>query len=147
MLKAVGILLLMAVCSSIGFLKANKLCVRQKKLYGICLFTDEAKERIRVGEEMEKIINSVGDRAGLHKEGISIKIDGEGFNSGDVLLINEFLSGLGMGDTTSQLKRCENYSGLFERLLREAENDAKSKATVYRKLGIFAALLIGVVLI
>lgn len=147
MLKITGILLLMAVCAVFGFYKANKILYRQKRLYAIYTFTNEVAERIRIGEEMEKIIDTLGASAGIYKNGYEICVLEEGLLPSDILLANEFISGIGMRDTEYELKRCENYSQLFKKTLSTAEAENRVKASVYRKLGIFTGLLVGIVLI
>lgn len=147
MLKVIGILVLISVCIAFGFYQANKLGVRQKRLLSIYNFINEASEKIRVGEEMKKIIEKYGTAAGIYKKGYDLYIGEDGLSVGDISLANEFLSGLGMGDTEYELKRCENYSRLFKKALTVAESETKEKASVYRKLGVFAGLLIGIVLI
>ncbi len=147
MLKVTGILLLMSVCTVFGFYKANRLRIRQKRLSAIYTFINEAAQRIRIGEEMEKIIETLGASAGVYKDGYNICLLEEGLSSSDISLANEFVSMLGMGDTEYELKRCENYSHLLKKTLTTVEAETKEKASVYRKLGIFAALLIGIVFI
>ena len=147
MLKITGILLLMAVCTVFGFYKANKILYRQKRLSAIYFFINEVAERIRIGEEMEKIIETIGTTAGIYKNGYKICLLEDGLNATDISLANEFISGLGMGDTEYELKRCENYSHLLKKAIKAAETETKEKASVYRKLGIFTGLLVGIVLI
>lgn len=147
MLKILGILLLVLGCAAFGFLKANKLRLRQKRLSAIHTFILETAERIKIGEEMEKIIETLGASAGIYKKGYSIYISEEGLSALDISLANEFISSLGMGNTEYELKRCENYSLLFRKSLDIAETENKEKASVYRKLGIFTGLLVGIVLI
>ena len=147
MLKITGILLLMAVCTVFGFYKANGILLRQKRLSAIYTFIKETAERIRIGEEMEKIIETLGSAAGIYKNGYKICILEDGLSATDISLANEFIAGVGMGDTEYELKRCENYSHLFKKALSSAESETKEKASVYRKLGIFTGMLVGIVLI
>lgn len=147
MLKIFGILLLMSVSVAFGFLKANKLRLRQKRLSAIYTFIIETAERIKIGEEMEKIIETLGASAGIHKKGYNIYLSEEGLSALDISLAKEFVSSLGMGNTEYEIKRCENYSLLFKKTLSAAEIENKEKASVYRKLGIFTGLLVGIVLI
>ncbi len=147
MLKILGILLLMSVSAAFGFLKANKLRLRQKRLSAIYTFIIETAERIKIGEEMEKIIETLGASAGIHKKGYNIYLSEEGLSALDISLAKEFVSSLGMGNKEYEIKRCENYSLLFKKTLSAAETENKEKASVYRKLGIFTGVLVGIVLI
>ena len=52
-----------------------------------------------------------------------------------------------MGDTETELKRCETFKELFKKELYNAETELKEKGRLYGKLGIFFGLLVGIVLI
>lgn len=147
MLKWLGVGTVFAACMFFGFYKAAELKFREKRLLEICLFIDAASDKIRVGQEMNSIIESCGKRAGFYKEGFSIRLNPENLNQTDIKLAEDFILGLGMGDTASELKRCETYSQLFKRELSSAEAQSKEKASIYSKLGVFVGMLVGIVLI
>ena len=147
MLKWLGILALFLACTLFGIFKAAALFYRQKRLQEICLFIDSVADRVRVGDEMHSIIESAGGSAGFYKDGYNIFVKEDNLRNTDIKLATDFIHGLGMGDTQSQLKRCETYSELFKRELKIAEKEVKEKASVYGKLGVFIGLLIGIVLI
>lgn len=147
MLKWLGILALFIACALLGIFKGAALFFRKKRLQEICLFIDNVADRIRVGEEMHSIIESAGGSAGFYKDGYNIFVKEDNLGVLDVKLATDFINGLGMGDTQSQLRRCETYSELFKRELKTAEKEVREKASVYGKLGIFLGLLIGIVLI
>ena len=139
--------MLFAASSSFGFYKAAALRNRQKRLSDICLFIEAATDRIRVGQDMKSIINLLGDKAGFYTEDYNLCVRQENLTESDIHLAEEFLRGLGMGDTQTELKRCEAYKELFKKELCSAETLFKEKGMLYGKLGVFMGLLVGIVLI
>ncbi len=147
MIRIIGILLLVLVCSAYGFYKANMLFCRKKRLKELCLFIEAAENKIRLGNEMEKIVLTEGAAAGIYSENLNFYIKKENLKPADIALAEDFLGGLGMGDTVSELKRCKTYKALIKKEYINAEQEAKQKAALYQKLGVFLGLLIGIVMI
>lgn len=147
MLKVMGIIIIIAVCGGVGFYMSSSLRIRQKRLTAICLLIEEISDRIRTGEELSDILNSSGKEAGIFRRGYDTVVSPEGLNILDIRLTEKFFSKLGMGDTDSQIKRCGIYFELLKNKESEAIKQAKEKSALYCKLGVFAGLLIGVLLI
>ena len=147
MIKIVGILLLMAVCSAYGFYRANMLFCRKKRLKALCLFIESAENKIRLGSEMQQIVLTDGAAAGIYLENLNFLIKKENLTPSDIALAEDFLGSLGMGDMVGELKRCQTYKSLIEKEYINAEQEAKQKAALYQKLGVFLGLLVGLVMI
>ena len=147
MIKIVGILLLMAVCSAYGFYRANMLFCRKKRLKALCLFVEAAENKIRLGSEMQQIVLTDGATAGIYLENLNFLIKKENLTPSDIALAEDFLGSLGMGDMVGELKRCQTYKSLIEKEYINAEQEAKQKAALYQKLGVFLGLLVGIVMI
>ena len=147
MIRIIGVLMLVLGCSFYGFYRANLLFSRKKRLYDICLFIETAADKIRLGEQMEQIVNASGSAAGIYTENLTFLINKENLKPNDISLASDFLNGLGMGDTEGELKRCQTYKELFKKEYVLAEQEAAQKAALYRKLGGFLGLLIGIVMI
>ena len=113
----------------------------------ICLFIDSAADRIRVGEGMKSIIDSVGGKSGFYTKDYRLCVLPDSLNEAEIRLAEEFLNGLGMGDTETEIKRCETYKELFRKELQVAELQLREKGSLYGKLGIFFGLLMGIVFI
>ena len=96
---------------------------------------------------MKSIILSIGTPAGFYMDGYNISFSKENLKQSDILLAEDFIKGLGMGDTESELKRCQTYKELFEREYKDAQQQTREKGALYGKLGIFIGLLFGIVLI
>ena len=147
MLKICGLALLMAVCTGTGFYMSARLVSRKKRLNSVGVFISSVSERIRTGEELCDIIAREGAAAGIFNDGYKTRLEPGGLNGRDTELINEFLSDLGMGDTVSQISRCETYAELIKRQEHEAEEEVKQKSALYGKLGLFAGLFMLIILI
>ena len=113
MLKFAGILTVIAVCSLLGFYFSQRLKSRQKRLEEICLFIGELENCISSGAELKSFIEERGKRAGVSQNGLKTEISSDGLEKGDISLLEDFFSALGMGDAPSQLKRCDAYLALF----------------------------------
>jgi len=146
-IKIVGILLLMAVCSAYGFYRANMLFCRKNRLKALCLFIEAAENKIRLGSEMQQIVLTEGAAAGIYLENLNFLIKKENLTPSDIALAEDFLGSLGMGDMVGELKRCQTYKSLIEKEYINAEQEAKQKAALYQKLGVFLGLLVGIVMI
>ena len=65
----------------------------------------------------------------------------------DVSLLRDFGAQLGVTDTQGQLSHIALYSTLFEKQLTKAEEEVKSKAKLYRTLGLFTGMSAALMLI
>lgn len=147
MLKGVGLVIIIAVSTAVGFYMSSGLRERQRRLSSLCVFIDEISDRIRTGEELYRIIEASGSAVGIYAEGYGTRISPEGLEPRDITLLEEFFSRLGMGDTDSQLKRCEVYRELLMKQESAARAQVNAKSGLYGKLGFFAGLFISVLLI
>ena len=147
MLKAIGVVVIIAVCTVLGFRLSDKLRVRQRTLAQFCLLIGEASDRIRTGEELLRIFESKEARELVIFDRLVPKIRGNGLNKRDRELLEEFFSMLGMGDAPSQIRRCETYLELLKKREEQAEQQVKAKAALYGKLGFFAGLFIAVMVV
>lgn len=147
MLKIIGLILVVAAFTGVGFFRAEALRYRHLRLREICLFIEETADRIRTGEELYHIIDLCGQKAGIFVEDYHTRIDRKGLTAEDIRLAEGFFSELGMGDTESQLKRCEVYLQMLRKNEAEACVEAHTKTSLYGKLGFFAGLFAAIILI
>jgi stage III sporulation protein AB len=124
-----------------------KLKERRSRLSAVCLFIGELSDRIRTGADIEKIVFNIGGSAGIFYENLSLCYESYALSEDDKKLLSEFLDGIGLGDTDSQIERCRVYKDIFASREREAEKQSKEKAGLYGKLGIFSGLFIAVMLV
>lgn len=146
-LKGVGAVSLLLTGMLVGFRFSRQLEVRKRKLNRFYLFSRELLGGIKTGEEIDSILESSTAKNLIYQDGINIKPDPAGLKNDDVKVLTEFLSLLGMGDTESQILRCETYSELIKKRLQNAENEVKEKAKLYSTLGFFSGLVIVILII
>lgn len=147
MLKAVGVIVIITVCTVFGFRMSERIRARYKTLAEFCLLIGEASDRIRMGEELLHIFESKQARELVLFDQLAPTIKGVGLNKRDRELLEEFFASLGMGDAPSQIRRCETYLELLKKREEQAEQQAKAKASLYGKLGFFAGLFIAVMVV
>lgn len=145
--KSLGVALIILTGTFCGLKLSGKLTARENKLKGFYLFIREISDRIKTGEELTSIYESKRAEGLITTEGFKVVLCEDALNSQDKKLLTEFFSFLGMGDTNSQISRCEIYSELLIKRLEEAEKEAKEKAKLYTSLGIFSGLFIVILLI
>ncbi len=147
MLKSIGALLIILTGAFCGIRFSRNLTLRKSKLKGFYVYVREISDRIKTGEELISIFESASAQSLIKTEGFKVNLYEEGLNSEDKKLLTEFFSMLGMGDTNSQLSRCEIYNELINKRLEEAELEVKEKAKLYISLGLFAGLFVVILLI
>lgn len=147
MLKAMGIVAVILSCWGTGIYFGWRLRERKTKLSAICLFIKELSDRIRTGAPIEGIISDIGQPAGIYWKELRPDFDVYSLTKSDQKLLSEFLSEIGMGDTVSQVKRCDAYTQLFREQELRAKEQVKEKAGLYAKLGVFSGLFIAVMLV
>ena len=147
MLKLAGLTGVVIIGTLVGLLFSSAMRQRQKRLGAVCLFIEELSDCIRRGMELGTILSEKGRAAGISFEGLRPVISREGLSREDAKLLEEFFTPLGLGDTDSQLKRCEVYLELLRRQEAAAIAQAKEKSGLYGRLGFFAGLFIAIMLI
>lgn len=147
MLKALGMLLLLAVCTLAGLCFSVRLKARQRRLAALCLFIEELSDGIRTGQGLKELIGDCGEKAGITFEEFRVRLSPENLQREDISLLESFFSQLGMGDAESQIKRCETYLALLKRQENAAAEQVRLKAPLYGRLGFFAGLFLAVMFI
>ncbi len=137
--KAIGLILILTVCTSVGFLKAFSLKTRVERLCDIKKGLLTLKEHLRL-------------HSGNKRQLLTICFDAppESFNdlkSEDIALWNEFLREFGMTDTQSEIRRCESYIFLFEDRLNDAKKSLLEQQKLYKSLGFLCGIFICIFLI
>lgn len=147
MLKIVGMILLVCACTAIGFTLSENLRIRHKKLSGFSVLLQDISDGIRTGNELSSIFKEKSFLELTTFEELNPKAKAEGLSSKDKQILSDFFESLGMGDTPSQITRCETYIELIKTQEKEAAEQVRAKAGLYSRLGFFAGLFIAVMLI
>lgn len=132
--KISGLIIILAVCTSVGFFKAVSLKKRYDSLNEIKngLLTLKEKLRLRSGDK-NRLLNECFPQ--------SIKT-AENLKKEDISLWQGFLTVFGSGDTQQELQRCEAYIGLFDLRITEAKNEFDGQARLYKSLGVLSGIFI-----
>ena len=146
-LKGVGAVSLLITGSLVGLRLSKNLELRRKTLNRFYVFIKELSSGIKTGEEIDSILESSLSKNLVYKEGFKIKPQPNGLKGEDIKLLTEFFSLLGMGDSQSQITRCETYGELVKKRLQNAEQEVKEKAKLYSTLGFFSGLFIVILLL
>ena len=147
MLKIVGLILIITASTLFGFFWSVKLKNRQLRLLKLCTFLEELEIQIKSGAELKNILLASGGEVGIYIEDFGVKVSPEHLLPKDIKLLEDFFSGLGMGDTESQIKRCSVYGLMLKNLEKSAAEQVNLKANLYQKLGFFAGLFVAVMFI
>ena len=147
MFKAAGVILVIAVGAATGFRASQRLRTRYKKLFRFYAFIRSAADRMRLGEELERIYKSSEAAELLSVSGYRATVKSEGLSGEDIRLLEEFFSSLGMTDIDSGVDRCAVFCELLLRRVGEAEEDMKSKSRLYSILGCFCGVFVALILV
>ncbi len=142
-LKLSGMLLIFLCSAAAGFLKANELSAREKKLDFLCRGFSTLKERIRSRQgEIERLVTqSFGtELVKFNEEGIHLNKNG--LTDADLKLFYEYFSEAGMSDIQGELERCSLYLSLFKQQLTAASQKKASLSKLYKSLGVLTGAFI-----
>lgn len=132
--KITGFILVIFTTSAIGFLKANELNLRFRKLTDLYKAIATLKEGIRLhGGDVERLINlSFAEfpinTAHLKKE--------------DITIIDDFFENLGAQDTVAEYERCELYINLLKAQADKAQKQHLELNRLYKNIGVLSGILI-----
>ncbi len=132
--KAVGFVLIILTTSALGFLKANLLNMRYKKLVSLKNAITDLKQRIRLTHnEIDKLIaicfKNIPDLySNLEKS--------------DIEIIKSFFEGVGQSDTSSECERCELYISLLDTQISDAKKNYTELNKLYKSVGFLSGVFI-----
>ncbi len=150
LMKIIGIAFIVFSTTAVGVNLSVGLKNRVKTLRWFIGATDEIGEKIRyTSAELGYIVGSIyGVEKYLEiKAPFSVTLKKNEMDEQDKKIINEFFSQLGMGDSESQIKRCQNYKRQLMRQSEDADKQLREKSKLYKMLGFFGGLTIAIVLL
>lgn len=137
--KISGFILIIFTTFSIGFLKSSGLGSRYKKLESIQKGISELKERIRMGSgEIDRLLTS-----SFHEYPINYSY----LEKGDIEILNDFFSNVGLSDTKTEYERCEIYINLLKNKIEEANAKYRETARLYKSIGLLSGIFICIFLL
>ncbi|MDO4608690.1 MAG: stage III sporulation protein AB [Clostridia bacterium] len=139
-IKFLGLVLVVTVCSLIGVLKGQAIKLRCQRLRLFCESLDIFYEYIEQGNyELDRVIEKAFDRCDF--------LNDTYLNAQDKAMINDFFVSLGHSAKKAECDRIKCCSIAAQRQLAKAENDVTQKCKIYSVFGICIGLGIAVLLI
>ncbi len=147
--KILGLLLVVAVCSFLGFLKGQSLKLRCKKLSlfydGLNIFYEYIEQG---GCTLAKAIKASFDKCDfIYYKGNDTFCYDNDLNAGDRGLIDEFFISLGHSAKKTECDRIRLCSIAVQKRLKEAQAESEQKSKIYLTFGVCIGLGIAVLLI
>ena len=149
-IKILGFIFIVGATTLFGITLTQRLKLRLATLNWFVGATEEIAEKIRYSSaELPHIVRSIYgyDTYLIVDEPFRVTLKNTGLDSDDKRVIEEFFSTLGMGDSESQVKRCEVYKRQLLRRLEHADKEFHEKSRLYTRLGFLGGIGIVIVLI
>lgn len=125
--KALGFVLIITTSTTIGFLKANTLNLRVKKLQSLAQGITQLKELIRLGGgEIDKIAKQSFD---------SFPIDYSSLSRDDCEIAESLFKEIGLLDTEAAYNRCNVCLSLLNTRHTEALQKCRELGKMYKSVG------------
>ncbi len=133
MFKFIGFLLILIVCCGMGFIKANELLLRCKKLESLKKGILEFKERLRL---------SYGELDRLKSKCFEMPIDYSGLYKSDYEIIENLFNEIPLLDRENAYNRCTLSIELLEKQYAEAQTRQKELGKLYKSIGALGGIFI-----
>ncbi len=132
--KGLGFALILLTTTVLGFLKANSLNLRYKKLCNIKNAVTDLKQRIRFSRsEIDKLL------------AISFKDIPDYYSNlekDDIEIVEGFIENIGMADTKAECERCELCISLLDTKIAEAQKNCTELNKLYKSMGVLGGVFI-----
>ncbi len=146
--KALGLVTLFFACSAQGFLKAQSLKKRAEKLALAEKGLSQTAEFIRgEGCEKERLVSRCFTEEMVIIGSQGVVVNGAFFEGEDILLMEEFFSGFGMGDVEGEYNRTRLYTQLIKKQKEQAQENAQRLCRLYRSLGVLSGIFLCIFLV
>lgn len=150
LIKCFGIVFIIASTSLLGVYSGFKLKSRADALSWYVSAVCEIRDKVRAtSAEIPKIVDGLygGDKFFTVSTPFKVRLKKGALTERDEKLLNEFFGGFGMGDTASQISRCDMYINLLQKEYEQAAKEYAEKSRLYKQLGFFAGLGIAVMVV
>lgn len=149
LVKALGLFLVVSVCSLIGFLKGQSIKSRYKKICTFCGGLDDFYEYIEQGDcDLKKAIKNAFDRCDFlyHSNQSTFCYDND-LNGEDKAIIDSFFLSLGHSAKKAECDRIKLCKIKMQKRQAEAEGEMNQKCKIYNTFGVCIGLGLAVLLI
>ncbi|MEE0957112.1 MAG: stage III sporulation protein AB [Ruminococcus sp.] len=162
LLKLCGCIAFTLAGLTAGLLRSKSLYARRQFLRSFMVFLQTLATMLRYrAEDIFTLVQSASKSASLQSAQPEEHLDfaqwwlrqteamqpPNALQNSDKELLSAFGSQLGASDTEGQLRHIELYQTLFAKQLKQAEETLAQKSRLYRTLGLFGGLSVGIVLL
>lgn len=146
--KASGLILILAVCSAVGFSKSRELKKRAERLSRLARSLGTLSEYIRADKsEIDSLIKRCFEDNTVYFTEGRIYFDKSFLNAEDISLLEEFSVGFGKADADGEYERTHMYAVIVEKQLQAAEDICRRLCGLYNTLGVLCGIFICIYLI
>jgi len=143
LLKVSGMLIIIITCSIAGLIKASTTQKRAEKLEKFALCTSALAERIHITEgELDFLLRQSFPEELIQVTEDKITLELSFLQDNDISVLEEFISGLGLGDPEGEYKRITAYSKIIKEHSNEAKASALSLCRMYKSCGFLVGLFL-----
>ena len=150
LIKGLGSVFIVASTTLLGVYSSVELKNRREALSWYVGAVSEIREKVRAtSAELCKILTGLygSEKYFTVEAPFKVRIKKGALKERDEKIINEFFGGFGMGDTDSQIARCDMYLALLQKNYEEAAREFGEKSKLYKQLGFFAGLSVAVMVV
>lgn len=159
MLKTAGVILISASLALYGVFRSHRIMDRSHLLQEICLFIRNVEQGIRFGGKNLQTILASGSFPILNRAGFTKAAENSLYRSEAARLLTElndeekdnlssFLINIGKSHyCEKEINLCRMHLAYFEETAEKAAAECRTKASLYRKLGIISAVCCAVILL
>ncbi len=147
--KVVGLCFTVAAGFLAGLYFSAKLKSRLDALNWYIKLSEKLADKIRYsGAETPKIVSSVSGCEKFYTVDFpfTVTLKSNGLQAADEILVNDFFTELGSGDTETEIKRCTLLKKELLSKRGTAEKEYKEKGKVYKSLGFLSGLALAIIL-
>lgn len=139
--KVLGLIIVFCVFSLWGFLKANVLSARSRKLGVLTRSINQLAEFIKNdGSEIARLINMCFEKSEVAVRDGKINFNNLFLEKEDIALLDGFFEGLGKNDRQSEYERTKLFAKTLEKQSIEAREKNANLSKLYSSLGVLIGI-------
>ncbi len=141
--KILGLAAVFFVCSAWGFLKAEDMKQRERKLNQLLKSFSHMQELVRMGGyELEELCKLCFEPNLIIENNGCAGLKTERLAADDVKLIDDFFEGFGLGDAKAECERIKLFITLLGQHRDNAAELYETRGRLYRSVGVMGGLII-----
>lgn len=147
-LKGLGLILVFAACTMLGFMKSRSLMLKTRHIYSLIRSVERLAECIRLNKgEILPLINECFDEGIVRTEKGEISVRRDILEKAEADLLEELFGSLGMQDTKAEYERTLFFAEMLKKRHSEAETLYREQSRLYNTIGPLCGLFLVIFLI